>query len=187
MLRAVEVAARVPGTREELYAILADVGRYSAWVPGVDHSSILAREGDVAVAELRGRRFGDRAFNLELVYSPPAAITFRQIDSLDRSEISGQWQLGDTEPGVPSPVVRVRLRLRLEMSLFGLGRRRASTALRTGLDALAARRRHLASARPSAAVERHKVLEIVRHEGGLKVWYLGESYVIPTAGAEDER
>jgi ribosome-associated toxin RatA of RatAB toxin-antitoxin module len=186
MLRAVEVSARLEGSREELYAILADVARYPAWVPGIERSSIVAREGDVAVAELHGRRFNDRTFNLELIFSPPDAISFHQIDSLDRPEISGRWLLEEAEPGEPSTVM-VRLRMRLEMSLFGLGRRRARSALRAGLDALAARRRHLAAAWPAAAARRQKVLEVVRHADGLKVWVLGESFVIPRAGAEDRR
>ncbi len=187
MRRAVEVSAPLQGTREELYAIIADVGRYSKWAPGIEHSAILAQEGDVAIAELCGRRFSDHTFNLELIHSPPDAVSFRQIDSLDRSEISGRWQLEDTESGVPPPAVLVRLQLRLEMPLFGLGRRRAHSALRAGLDALAVRRRQLASARPAAGARRRKVLEVVRHAGGLKVWYLGESYVIPKVAAEDDR
>ena len=180
MLRSVEVSARLEGTREELYAILADVGRYSRWVPGIELSSVLAREGDVAVAELRGRRFNDRTFNLELILSPPAAVAFRQIDSLDRPAVSGRWQLDETAPGVGAAIVPVRLAVRVETPLLALGsRRRLRSALRSGLDALAARHRHLAAAQPEAG--RQKVLEVVREAEGLRVWYLGESFRIPKA------
>ncbi len=180
MLRAVEVSARLQGTREELYAILADYGRYRAWMPGIDLSSVLVREGDVTIAEFRGRRFSDRTFNLELIYSLPGTIVFRQIDSLDRPEISGRWELAETESGVGSPTVLARLHARIETPLFGLGsRRRMRSALRAGLDALGARRRRLAVARPAAGAKRLKVLEVVRESGGLKVWYLGESFRMP--------
>ena len=47
MLRTVEVSAHLQGTREELYGILADYDRYSVWMPGIELSSVLAREGDV--------------------------------------------------------------------------------------------------------------------------------------------
>ncbi len=180
MLRAVEVSARLKGTREELYSILIDFGRYSEWVPSIDLSGVLAREGDVTVAEFQGRRFSDRTFNLELIVSLPEAIVFRQIDSLDHAEISGQWRVGETERSVGSPTSLVRLKARVETPLLGLGSsRRIRSALRSGLDALEARRRHLASTQPAAATRKRKVLEVVRESGGLKVWYLGESFVMP--------
>ncbi len=179
MQRTVETSARLEGSREELFAIVADAGRYAGWVPGIEDSSVLAREGDVAIAEFRAR-WGDRTFNLELVQSPPDVIDFRQIDSLGRPEISGRWQIGETEPGVGATTVLVRLRLSLETPIFGLGsRRRMRSALRAGLDALGARRRGLAASRPEAAGDRQKVLEVVREAGGLKVWYLGESFYMP--------
>ncbi len=180
MLRSVEVSARSEGTREELYAILADSGRYAEWMPGIELSSVLAREGDVAVAEFRGDRWSDRTFNLELIHSPPDSIAFRQIDSLDRPEISGRWKLGETEVGAGSPTTLVRLLVRIETPLLMFdSRRRLRSALRAGLDALGARRRNMASARPAAPARRQKVLEVVREAGGLRVWYLGESFVMP--------
>ncbi len=179
MLRTVDVSARLEGSRDELFAIVADYGRYSAWMPGVEVSSVLAREGDVAVAEIRAPRWSDRTFNLELIHSPPDAIAFRQIDSLDRPEISGRWQIGETDPGVGASTVQVGLRLAIETPLFRWGaRRRLRSALRAGLDALGARHRHLAAARPVAGAGRQKVLEVVREADGLKVWYLGESFRI---------
>ena len=184
MLRSVEVSARLQGSREELWAILADYGRYCQWVPGLDRSSVLAQEGDVVVAEFRGRRFSDRTFNLELIRSPPDAIVFRQIDSLNRPGVSGRFKLGDTEPDVGSTTAVVSLRARLETPLFAVGsRRRMRVALRASLDSLSARRRHLASARPVAEARKQKLLEVVREADGLKVWYLGETFVMPKQGA----
>lgn len=181
MLNTIEVAARLPGTREELYGILSDYSRYSRWVPGLDLSAILAREGDVTVAEFRGRRLGDRTFNLELIRSPPGIINFHQIDSLHRAELSGCWEVAGTERLVGSPTATVCLRVRLDLPLLGFGRRRrAQTALRAGLDALGGRHRQLASTRP--AERKQKVLEVVREAEGLKVWYLGETFVVPRAG-----
>ncbi len=184
MLRTVVVSADLQGSREELYGILADYDRYSAWMPGIELSSVLAREGDVTIAEFRGRRFSDRTFNLELIYSRPDAIAFRQIDSLDRPEISGRWRVGETERGVGSPTTLVRLTARIETPFFRLDSRwRMRSALRAGLDALGARRRRLAATRPAAGAGKRKVLEVVREAGGLKVWYLGETFRLPQEGA----
>ncbi len=177
MLRKVDVSARLEGSRDELFAIVADLACYPKWMPGVERSSVLDREGDVAVVELRAPRWSDRTFNLELIHSPPDSIAFRQIDSLDRPEISGRWRIGETHPGVGASTVHVLFRLCIETPLFGLGaRRRMRAALRASLDALDARRRHLAAARPAGAERRQKVLEVVREADGLKVWYLGESF-----------
>ncbi len=184
MLRSVEVSARLQGTREEYYAILADCGRYSQWAPGIEMSSVLATEGDVTIAELRGRLFSDRTLNLELIYSRPDGVTFHQIDCLGRPEISGRLRVEETEAGIGSPTVLVRFAARIETPLleFGSGRR-ARSALRAGLDSLGARRRHLASARPVAADSKQKVLEVVREAGGLRIWYLGESFLLPRQDA----
>ncbi len=180
MLRSVDVEARLKGTREEHGAILTDFGNYRGWVPGIEVSSILACEGDVTIVEFQGRRFSERPFNLELVCSPPDLISFRQIDSLDRPEISGQLRLGETETGIGSPSVLIRLSARVETPLFGLGRRgRIRSALRAGLDALGAQHGRQISAQPIAEDRKQKVLEVVREAAGLRVWYLGESFLMP--------
>ena len=180
MLRTVEISARLEGSREELFGIVADFDRYPKWMPGIELASVLAHEGDVAIAEIQAPRWSDRTFNLEFVSLSPRSVVFRQIDSLGRPEVSGRWLLGETEPGVGASTVQVSLRLRVDTPLFGLGSRRGiRSALRAGLDALSARRRHLASARPDAAARRHKVLEVVREADGLKVWYLGETFRMP--------
>ncbi len=180
MLRAVDVEARLKGTREEHFEILADIGSYSSWVPGIEVSSVLAHEGDVTIAEFQGRRFSDRSFNLEIVCSPPEIITFRQIDSLDHPEISGRLQVGETEIGIGTPAVRVQLSTRIEAPLFEFGAsRRIRSALRAGLDALERRYERRLSARPAAADRKQKVLEVVREAAGLRVWYLGESFLMP--------
>ena len=184
MQRAVEVSAHLTGTREELYSILADISHYARWVPGLELSRILAREGDITIVELRGSRFGDHTFNFELIRSLPKAIVFRQIDSLDGPDISGKWSVGETEPGPGSARTLVRLQAQVDTPLLELGsRRRIRSALRAGLDALEIRRRHLGSARPAARAGRQKVLEVVREADGLRVWYLGESFRMPKEDA----
>ena len=185
MLRAVEVSAHLLGTREELYSILADVGSYARWVPGLELSRILARKGDITIAELLSSRYSDHTFNFEIIRSPPEVVVFRQIDSLGRPGISGRWRVGGTEPGLGSARAPVRLQAEVDTPLLELGsRRRIRSALRAALEALEARRRHLGSARPAARPSRRKVLEVVREADGLKVWYLGDSFRMPKEDAE---
>ncbi len=184
MLRSVRASARLQSTREELYSILVDFGRYSRWLPGLEQSRILTREGDVTVAELSGRRFSDRTYNLELIRSAPETVIFRQIDCLGRPEISGQWRVGETELDLGTATAVVHLQARVDTPMLRLdSRRRIRSGLHAALDALAARRRQLASARPTAEADRRKVLEVVRDAAGLKVWYLGESFLMPREDA----
>ena len=186
MLRQARAAARLEGTREELFAILTDYGRYAAWMPGVERSRVLVREGDVTVAEIEAPAWNSYPFNLELVRSPPDAVAYHQIDSVYRPAVSGRWDLGTTDPGVGASTVEVRATLRLETPLLGLAsRRRVRAALRAALDALGARRRQLASGRRAEAVRR-KLLEVVREDEGLRVWYLGETFLLPKADGGGE-
>ncbi len=180
MLRTVKASARIEGTREDLFAIITDYGRYATWLPGIEHAGLLAREGDVAIAEFRAPRWSHRTFNIELVHSPEGSVIFRQIDSLGRPDVEGSWKLGETEPGVGAATVLVELEMRVETPLLGrMSRRRPRSATCAGLDALGSRRRHVASAMPAAAARKQKVLEVIRETDGLKVWYLGESYRLP--------
>lgn len=184
MLRKIEASARLQGTREELTSILIDFGRYSEWVPGIDRSEVLAREGDVTVAEFQSRQFGKRTCNLELILSLPESIVFRQIDSLGRAQISGQCRIGETENESSSPRTPIRLFARVETPLLDLGSgQRVRAALLAGLDALGARSRPAESKRPDTIARRRKVLEVVRTSGGLRVWYQGESFVLPKEDA----
>ena len=182
MLRTAEAAARLEGTREELFAIVTDYGRYAAWMPGVELSRVLVREGDVTIAELAAPAWNPYPFNLELVRSTPGTVEFRQTDSFRRPAVAGRWELGATDPGVGASTVEVRASLSLETPALSLGSgRRIRAVLGTSLDALGARRRQLAAGRPRAKAAKTKILEVVRGADGLEVWYLGETYVLPKA------
>ncbi len=185
MNRATEVTARLEGRREELLEILCDLDRLDAWVPGIESSQVLTREGDVAIAELRIPEWADRSFNLEVVHASRLGLDFQQIDSIGHPEISGRIELGDTAPGVGTSSVKVRIVLRLEISLWSFGtRKRVRSALRASFDALGARRRQLAASRRDSGDRKQKLLEVFRESTGLRIWYLGESFLLPKAAGE---
>jgi ribosome-associated toxin RatA of RatAB toxin-antitoxin module len=180
MRRTVEAAARLQGTRESLFAVLGDYGLYQAWVPGVEHSRLLAREGDVAVAELRCPLYSARSFTFELVRSPPSAIDFHHIGHLGRPQVSGRWELGEeTAKGVA-----VRARLAVETPLLKLGSREVMrSVLAATLRRLEERCRRLAAwSGGLAGKSKRKILEVVRRPDGLEISYLGETYRLPQAG-----
>ena len=188
MLRSGQADARLEGSREELFAIVTDYEHYPSWVPSIESCHVLTREGDVAVAEIRASRWADRSFTLELIQSPPSAVEFRRIDNLDPLGLIGRWELGDTDPGVGGDSVRVRVRLRLDTPFASFGsRRRIREELRATLDALEARRRRLVSGRAAGAPTKRKILEVVREARGLKVWYMGQTFVMPKTGEHREK
>ncbi len=180
MLRTGEATARLEGSRQELFDIITDFESYPSWVPGLESCHVLTREGDVTVAEAHASRWLDRSFTLELIQSPPSAVELRRIDSLDPFELAGWWQLGRTDHAADGASVEVSVRLRLATPLFGFGiRRRMREELRATLDALGDRCRHLASHRTTETPRKHKILEITPERRGLKVWYMGETFLLP--------
>lgn len=184
MLRSAEARAHLDGTRGELFEILTDYESYPRWVPGLDSCHVLSREGDVSVAEMRAARWSDVSATVELIRSRPGEVELRRIDSLDPFALTGRFQLGATDRGAGGGSTPVTLELRLDTPLFAFGiRRRMREQLQATLDALGGRRRHLAS-RPGTAPERHKILEVRPVAGGLEVWYLGETYLLPRAGKD---
>ena len=161
MRRTVEAAARLQGTRESLFAVLGEYELYQSWVPGVERSRLLAREGDVAIAEVRCTLYSPRSF------------TFRP-------SVAGRWELGEeTAKGVT-----VRARLTVRTPLWKLGSREVMrSALAVTLRRLEARCRRLAAWKgPATGESKRKVLELIREPRGLRLWYLGETYRLPQVG-----
>ncbi len=163
------------GSQERLFNVVSDYDRYHEWMPMIDSSKVLAQEGDVTIAEFRVPQWSDRNLTLELVHARPNSIAFRQIDGMEPPAISGRWQLEDAETGV---LVAAHLRVHTPLLHFG-SRRRINTELQVTLDALGTRHRKLSSGRAEKSIARQKVLEVVREAGGLKIWYMGESFLVP--------
>ncbi len=175
MLRSGEAKTTLEGSCETLFEIVSDYDQYQAWMPMIAHSKVLTREGDITIVEFRTSQGSDRSYTVELVHAAPTAITFQQIDSLDPAAVSGSWQLEASDTGVE---VQAKLRVPTAFLRFG-SRRRIRTELQVTLDALGTRSRQLNSSGPQTGATRRKVLEVVREARGLKIWYMGESYLVP--------
>ncbi|MEM7585712.1 MAG: SRPBCC family protein [Acidobacteriota bacterium] len=175
MQRAAQASAHLDASREVVYDIVSDYERYRAWIPNLAESQLLTQEGDISIAEFRAPLWSERSVTLELVHTPPSTISFQQIDSIGRPSVSGYWRLEEADSGV---IVQARLRVATPFFQFG-SRRRLHTELQLTLDALGARQRELSTGRGSGGSARRKVLEIIRQADGLKLWYLGETYLVP--------
>lgn len=158
--------------RERAFAVLADEPRYPEWLPGVEEAHVLARDGDVAVVEIRAPRFRAEKVVLELIYSPPAEIRFRQVGGYGRPAIAGRCELRDGDGGT-----RIQVDLRVATPLVAFGsRRRLRQAVATSLAALAERIADVETGRVAVPGGKRKILEIVERDGGLEIRLSDERY-----------
>ena len=93
-----QTLAALRADRDEVFALLTDYPRLCEWLPGVESARVLAREGDVVVAEVAASGLGAPTLVLELVHSPPSSQGKRS-NSFGACEqgaqrVSGWWLLG---------------------------------------------------------------------------------------------
>ena len=183
MDRSIEATVRLKGDRDEAFDRLTDYPRLCDWLPGVEAARILAREGDVVVAEVKAPGFGAPSLVLELVHSPPGLAHFTRVDQYRGEGTSGTWELIEKDDGVE---LRVRLR---PGPIFAGSRDRKR--LRTGLEnALKTIRRGLNEKTAETEIEaeadgRRKILEVTRRGNTVVVWHRGKVFELPRR-AEDE-
>jgi hypothetical protein len=159
----------VPPAR--VFEVLADFERYPGWCPGIAATRLLAREGDVAIVEIRAAS-GAPPLVLEMVATRDASMMFTQVDRERRRGLSGQF---DIEPSPPSGA-RVRGQVSFGAALPRPGqRRRLRSALTRLLAALAERVGPAEPAEAGAEV----LLEIVRTAEGLEARVAGERLRFP--------
>jgi len=182
MDRSIEATVRLKCDRDEAYDRLTDYPRLSDWLPGVEGARVLAREGDVVVAEVKAPGLGAPGLVLELVHSPPGLAHFTRVDQYRGAGTSGTWELVEDDGAV-----ELRVNLRPGPSFAGArGRRR----LRSGLEeALKVIRRGLneKTAEPEIKAEvdgRRKILEVTRRGDTVVVWHRGKVFEVPRR-AED--
>lgn len=176
MLRNEEATRNLDASRDLLFAILADYDRYREWLPGIEQSRVLASEGDIVVAEFKAPDYSQELVALEFIHSPPASITFSQVEHYGKPDIAGRWEL--SEPDVETGVI-VKVAIRLNTPVVKLrSRRLMRTSLGETLAALAKRSAELAAGEIAEAPTRRKILEVLRRPQGLEIWYRGESYLL---------
>jgi uncharacterized protein YndB with AHSA1/START domain len=175
MDRSLEATVRLKGDRDEAFNCLTDYPRLCDWLPGVESARVLAREGDVVVAEVRAPGLGAPGLVLELVHSPPGLAHFTRVDQYRGEGTSGTWELIEEDDGE----VELRVRLRPGQSFAGArGRKR----LRAGLEKVIEAIRHgleEKTAEPEIESEvdgRRKILEVTRRGNTVVVWHRGKVF-----------
>ena len=95
---------QVQTTKAQLFELLTDYERYIHWTPDVVEAVVLAREGDIAVAEFNSPYWMRGRYQLEFVHVRPSAIIYRQQGQCEtawgrRAGLYGSWRLSDPPQG----------------------------------------------------------------------------------------
>jgi hypothetical protein len=183
MDRSIDGAVRLQADRDEIFDRLTDYPSLGEWLPGVESARVLAREGDVVVAEVTAPGLGAPSLVLELVHSPPGLAQFTRVDQYRGEGTSGTWELTSDDDGV-----ELRVRLRPGPTFSGArGRKRLRAGLEQALEAIRGGLEKIpAPPEPEAEEEgRRKILEVTRRGDTVNVWYRGKVFELPSRAEDD--
>lgn len=164
---------------EQVFGVLSDYANYPMWAPDVVSATILAREGDIVVAEFCSPFLTDKKYVVEFLHGRPSSIVYKQVDQFGERGVQGEWRL-ERAPDGSETTVHGSLLVRAEMTKTLLNRRRAGLVLQRRLDSL----RELfapAAAGPPAArrgLAADPVVEAVAKGEAAVVCWQGSRYVL---------
>jgi len=172
MYHKVHTKRRLEVNHEALWAAISDYQGLVSWMPGVNTSSLLVREGDVAAIELGVPHFKDENLVLEIVESSGQGLQFQQVDFYDKHGLKGEIKL------VPEgSATGLEVHLGMTFPLFGfLFRKRFNDTLQRILDATEKRAQAIVAG-DVAVSGRRKILEVRQMADCLEVWFRGETFV----------
>jgi len=114
-------SAYIRAPQRVVYSVLTSYRHFEAWVPDVNRSQLLAREGELAIAEFIVPPYGREKLVLELIESPRSSVVFTQVDRSREDGIFGRFQLETAEDGAGT---KVEATFGANVSLFRLTCRR---------------------------------------------------------------
>jgi ribosome-associated toxin RatA of RatAB toxin-antitoxin module len=126
---------QVHATPDDVFSVLADYEHYEDWSPDVVAATVLAREGDVVVAEFLSPFLVEGKYILEFVHSRPSTIIYRQVDQHESRGLQGSWSLAATAD-TSVTIVTGQMDFRTEIWRRAADRRRAERILQRRFDAL---------------------------------------------------
>jgi hypothetical protein len=152
-------SAFIRAPQSVVYSALAGYRQYEQWLPNVTRSRLLAREGELVIAELIAPPYGREKLVLEFVQSPQDSLVFTQVDRYRQDGIFGHFELGSADGGAGT-LVRATLGARVGPHRLGCSRR-LRRVLESTLEALADRAlKLLTSGLAEMPDQRAKLLEI---------------------------
>jgi ribosome-associated toxin RatA of RatAB toxin-antitoxin module len=173
----------VPGDPALVYEILTGYEDIAEWIPHVAGVKLLAKEGDLVLAEVQLQGQMERRFTMECIHSRDKEVIWRPVESdIPISQV--RWDLAAAPEGHCTVSLAVDRRLSLaRFTWAGIRYARPSQWLR-------ALKKQVSLFQPGQQLpdsEGEKILEIVETNEGLVCWIRGRKYNLVAAAAEQPR
>jgi ribosome-associated toxin RatA of RatAB toxin-antitoxin module len=174
-------SAVVAGDPELVYEILTDYDGYSEWMPLVWRSVLLAKEGDLAIAEFELVKPRKEKFVVECIHTKNKMVLTRTISGrIPVRQI--EWNLSPSAQGTEVKLA-VEARTNWYRILPAYRRFINPTAFLAGL------RSQLTAFSPDAVsdADGEKIFELTESEQGLVCWIRGKKYsLIPVPEGKND-
>jgi ribosome-associated toxin RatA of RatAB toxin-antitoxin module len=159
------------------YEILTDYDTYNEWMPHVTQSKLLAKEGDLAIAEFEVIRPRSGKYALECIHTRNKMVLTRTI--------SGKIPVSQFEWIIQADAEK---KCRVTLTIQGKANwHRLVPAYRSFMDAskcLDALRSQVSALSPDLAIPDQggeKIIELIESEQGLVCWIRGKKYLLTPA------
>jgi ribosome-associated toxin RatA of RatAB toxin-antitoxin module len=176
-------ASVVPGDPALIYEILTGYEDIAEWMPHVAGVKLLAKEGDLVLAEVRLQGKAQVRFTMECIHSRDKEVVWLPVENhIPISQI--RWELAAAPEGHCK--VSLTVDQRLSMARFTWPGSRFIEPAKW----LRALKKQISLFQPGLVLpdsEGERILEIVETEEGLVCWIRGRKYKLVPAGGEQTR
>ena len=160
-----------------IYDILTDYDSYAEWMPYLSGSRLLAKEGDLAIAEFDMAQPKPQKLTLECIHSRNTMVLGRPISGgLPLQKI--QWDISPAGQGQSQLNLTIVARNDWHWILPGSGRYRSAQLCWNAL------KKHLSAFATDIGVstaDGEKLLELLETDEGPVLWLRGKKYVLREA------
>ena len=177
------LSATIRARKAQIFELLADYQKYADWTADTVHSVILAKEGDIVVAEFCSPELMEDKYVLEFVQSKPTLITYKQVDQYGSRGLTGSWSLTDS-PDAGGVVLTGEMNFTTTLRRSYRNRRKVELVLQRRLDAIEQILSDSSSVQKEHPLESGKavlgteILGAVQHGDPLAICFLGQKYVL---------
>ncbi|HEV8132010.1 MAG TPA: SRPBCC family protein [Acidobacteriota bacterium] len=162
-----------------IYETLIDYDNYFEWLPFVSHSKLLAKEGDLAIAEFELLSQRHTKFAVECIHTKNKSVMIRKIaGDVPLHEVV--WSL---TPSGESTEVSLKMTRERTWKEFIPGFPRLATGDKY-LAALKSRAAMFSSDFVLDGEVGEKIMEVFETDDGLDLWILGKKYALKAANGE---
>ena len=169
----------IEATKEQVFSIITDYGRYAEWAADCIHSQVLLKEEDIVVAEFTSPELMGGIYQLECVHTPPTSVIYSQIDQHGSKGLSGSWEIteSDDDSGI---ILTGEMRLKTKFWKNLGNRRKTNMVLHRRLESIRDEVSYTYGSpevsEGTEIVAKKKIAEVARRGENIEVWFLGEKY-----------